>query len=356
MKRWLTIACLCAVSFSLCGKEELASNKEVTVEGMDQSLQYLYKILSLRNWQATQNRKTVQLSAEDDIFIHFSTEDQLERIVGKYWADAPQFVILKIDSNKLEGRLVFEINPGGTAKYYHLYDGFIPFSSIVESKIVYQQPIEICDLQKLDIVQVGHPVLRQAARELSVGEITSPEIQDLIETMKTTMRAAPGVGLAAPQIGKSLQLAVIEDMDHNHLNAKQLAERNRYPVLFHVIINPRLYIEEPTDNAEFFEGCISVPEFVGIVPRAKSVRVECLNERGEPVVIQAQGWYARILQHEIDHLNGTLYIDRAQLPTLITIENYVKLYKDKSIKEIQAALFSNNETPAHHVKRTLQVP
>lgn len=294
---------------------------------INQSPRYLYKILSLRNWLATQNRKTVQLSAEDNAFIHFSTEDQLERIVGKYWSDAPQLVILKIDSTKLEGRLAFETNAGGTTKYYHLYDGFIPFNSILESKIVYQQPIEVCDRQNLDIVQVGHPVLRQTARELSVEEIISPEIQTLIETMKATMRAAPGVGLAAPQIGKSLQLVVIEDMDHSHLSAEQLAERDRHPVPFHVIINPRIYIEESTDKAEFFEGCLSVPEFLGVVPRAKSVRVDCLNERGEPIVIQAKGWYARALQHEIDHLNGTLFIDKAQLPTLTTTENYVKLHK-----------------------------
>ena len=344
MKNWLTIACLCAVSFSLVGNEKPATNKAITMEETNQSPQYLYKILSLRNWQASQSRKTAQLSAEDDAFIHFSTQDQLERIIGKYWADAPQLVILKIDSNKLEGSLVFETNPGGTTQYYHLYDGFIPFNSIVESRIVYQQPVDICDLQKLDIVQVGHPVLRQVARELSVEEIVSPEIQELIETMKATMRAAPGVGLAAPQIGKPLQLAVIEDMDHSHLNAEQLAVRDRSLVPFHVIINPRLYIEESTDNTEFFEGCLSVPEFIGIVPRAKSVRVECLNERGEPVVIQAKGWYARILQHEIDHLNSTLYIDKAQLPTLMTTENYVKLYKDKSVQEIQAALFLNDET------------
>lgn len=193
-------------------------------------------------------------------------------------------------------------------------------------------------MQKLDIVQVGDPVLRQVARELSLKEIASPEIQDLIEMMKATMRAAPGVGLAAPQIGKSLQLVVIEDMDQSHLNAKQLAERNRYLVPFHVIINPRMCIEEATKKFEFFEGCLSIPEFVAVVPRAEAVRVECLNERGEPVVIQAKGWYARILQHEIDHLNGILYIDKAKLPTLMTSENYVKLYKDKSVEEIQADL------------------
>jgi peptide deformylase len=85
---------------------------------------------------------------------------------------------------------------------------------------------------------------------------------------------------------------------------------------------------------DFFEGCLSVPEFVGIVPRAKSVRVECLNERAEPIIIEAKGWYARILQHEIDHLNAILYIDRAILPTLMTEENYVKRWKGKSIQEI----------------------
>lgn len=339
MKKWLVVAYLCTVSFSLSGEEKLANNKEIMVEGINQSPQYLYKILSARNWQATQNSKSVQLSAEDGVFVHFSTEDQLERIIEKYWADRPQFVILKIDANKLEGKLAFETNPGGTTKYYHLYEGFIPFNSILESKIVYQQPIDECDMRKLDIVQVGHPVLRQTARELSFEEIISPEIQNLIEAMKATMRAAPGVGLAAPQIGKSLQLAIIEDMDHSHLSAEQLAERNRYLVPFHVIINPRIYIEEFTDKIEFFEGCLSVPEFVGVVPRAESVRVECLNERGEPVVIQAKGWYARILQHEIDHLNGTLYIDKAQLPTLMTTENYVKLYNNKSVKEIQTALY-----------------
>ena len=132
-------------------------------------------------------------------------------------------------------------------------------------------------------------MLRQIAKELSIEEILSPEIQELIETMKATMKAAPGVGLAAPQIGKPIQLAVIEDAHHSHLNTEQLAVRDRHPVPFHVIINPRLYIEESAEKAEFSEGCLSVPEFVGIVARAKSVRVECLNERAELVVIEAKG-------------------------------------------------------------------
>jgi len=204
----------------------------------------------------------------------------------------------------------------------------------------------LCDNEKFVdkemIIQIGDPILRKSARALSHDEILSPDIQNLIERMKATMRAAPGVGLAATQIGRSVQLAVIEDIDHRHLNAQQLADRNRYPVPFHVIINPHIYIEEGSHTIEFFEGCLSIPAFLGVVPRAESVRVECLNERAEPVVIQAKGWYARILQHEIDHLNGTLYIDRTILPTLMTEESYVKLWQGKSVQEIQASLIFND--------------
>lgn len=278
------------------------------------------------------------LPADDDAFIHLAKEDQLDKIIAKYWADAPQLVILKIDTSKLQGNLVYEANPGGTTKYYHLYRGFIPFSAIAESKTIYRQPPDACN-HKLSVVQAGDPVLRISARELSREEILSPDIQNLIEEMKVTMRAAPGVGLAAPQIGKSIQLIVIEDMDHSQLTSEQLLERDRTKVPFHVVINPHLYIED-TDAAEFFEGCLSVPELLGVVPRAKSVRVECLNERAEPVVIKATGWYARILQHEIDHLKGTLFIDRALLPTVTTSENYIKNWKSKSIQSVKADLIS----------------
>ena len=354
MKAWIVLAYICTVSFSLFGNEKVF-DKEIMEAETNQNPQYLYKILSLRNWQATQNRATIALSAEDDVFVHFAREDQMDRILTKYWSDAQQFVILKIDTSQLEGRLVYEANAGGTSKYFHLYDGFIPFHSIVESKIVYRKPIASCDMHKLDIVQAGDSVLRRPARELSSDEILSPEIQNLIEVMQATMRAAPGVGLAAPQIGKAIQLVVIEDVDHSHLNAQQLAERNRYAVPFHVIINPRIYIEENGCEIQFFEGCLSIPGFVGVVPRAESVRVECLNERAEPVVIHANGWYARILQHEIDHLNGTLYVDRAILPTLITEANYVKLWKGKSVQEIQDNLIFNEQVSKTDIPKCTQI-
>ncbi len=174
----------------------------------------------------------------------------------------------------------------------------------------------------LEIVQTGHPVLRAVARTLSVDEIRSPATQQLIAEMRDTMRAAPGVGLAAPQIGESLQLAVIEDRaDYlEDVSPEHLAKLQRSPVDFHVIINPKLTPIGETVLA-FYEGCLSVAGFVAVVPRAESVRVECLNERAEPITITAHGWYARILQHEIDHLNGTLYIDRMETRTFASVEN-----------------------------------
>jgi peptide deformylase len=264
----------------------------------------------------------------------------LERILGKYWADAEQVVILKIDTEKLPGRMAFETNPGGSAKYYHLYDGHIPFASVAESRVIYRDSDKKdARAHSLKVVQVGEAVLRQAARPLSEEEILSPEIQKLIEEMKVTMREAPGVGLAAPQIGLPIQLVVVEDMDHSHLTAEQLAARERSPFPLHVIINPKIYVEGE-EKATFFEGCLSVPDCCAVVSRARVVRVECLNEKAEPVVLQAKGWYARILQHEIDHLHGTLFIDRADLRTMTTGENYVKFWQKKSVAEAQQSLSS----------------
>ena len=188
---------------------------------------------------------------------------------------------------------------------------------------------------RLKIVQVGEPVLRQEARPLTPDEITSAEVRELIAHMRETMRDAPGVGLAAPQVGLSLQLAVIEDAEEflKALTPEQLAERERHTVDFHVIINPKI---SPTgeETADFFEGCLSLAGFTAVVRRARKVRVECLDEHGRPRVIDASGWYARILQHEIDHLRGTLYIDRMRSRSFTSIENFGRYWKAKPIEEI----------------------
>jgi peptide deformylase len=190
---------------------------------------------------------------------------------------------------------------------------------------------------RLKIVQVGDPVLRQAARPLTADEIASSEIQSLIANMRDTMRDAPGVGLAAPQVGLSLQLAVVEDREEylKDVAPAQLTERERAPVAFHAIINPRI-TEIPGATAEFFEGCLSLAGFSALVPRARSVRVECLDENGQPRVIEASGWYARILQHEIDHLRGSLYIDRMRSRTFMSLENWNRYWKGKSLDEARS--------------------
>jgi peptide deformylase len=192
---------------------------------------------------------------------------------------------------------------------------------------------------KLEIVQAGNPILRQRARPLSVAEIRSREIQKLIDSMRTCMHEAPGVGLAAPQLGLALQLAVIEDREEYHKDTSEtlLKERERSPVPFHVIVNPA--IEEMGDEkAEFFEGCLSLSGFSALVARARAVRVTCLDERGKHKVIEASGWYARILQHEIDHLYGTLYIDRMRTRSFTTLENLADFWKGKPVNEIKSEL------------------
>jgi peptide deformylase len=191
----------------------------------------------------------------------------------------------------------------------------------------------------LKILQVGNPVLRQKAQALSKAEIRGSEIQRLIDSMLETMRDAPGVGLAAPQVGISLQLAVIEDRAEylRDLKPEILAERKREPVPFHVIVNPQIRLSDGAPAA-FFEGCLSLAGFSALVPRATEVVVDCLDRFGEPKQLHARGWYARILQHEIDHLNGALYVDRMLSRTFTSMEHLNRYWKDKTAAQVEEML------------------
>jgi peptide deformylase len=192
---------------------------------------------------------------------------------------------------------------------------------------------------RLKIVQAGEAVLRGRARPLTPEEIASDEIQRLILDMRDTMRDAPGVGLAAPQVGIPLQLAVIEDKEEylKGISPEELQERERQPVPFQVIVNPTITVTSEK-TLDFFEGCLSLPGFSAVVPRAQSVRVECLDERGQPRTIEASGWYARILQHEIDHLLGNLYIDRMRTRTFMSLDNFARFWKGKPVGEVRGLL------------------
>jgi peptide deformylase len=192
---------------------------------------------------------------------------------------------------------------------------------------------------RLKIVQVGEPVLRANARPLLAEEIGLAETQQLIEWMRDTMRDAPGVGLAAPQVGLAIQVAVVEDRAEylKDITPDLLAERERQPVEFLAIINPRI-VERSEEQTEFYEGCLSLAGFSALVKRSRAVMVEYLDQTGAERRIEARGWYARILQHEIDHLNGSLYIDRMAMRSFTTLDNFGRHWKKMPIAEARKAL------------------
>lgn len=192
------------------------------------------------------------------------------------------------------------------------------------------------DSMELTICQTGHPVLRQAAQPLSADEIRSDETQQLIARMQATMRAAPGVGLAAPQIGLAKQIAVIEDRPEYiaRWEPAQITKFQRQPVPFYVLINPVVEILDERDTVLFFEGCLSVAGFGALVPRARRVRVSYLDAQAEPQTLAAEGWHARIIQHEVDHLGGRLYLDRMLTRSFAGQEQISTYWADKSVSTI----------------------
>ncbi len=157
-----------------------------------------------------------------------------------------------------------------------------------------------------EIIGPDNPILRKKAHAVHSAEI--PELQTLIEDMIETMRAEPGVGLAATQVAVSRRLAVIEYAEPLPEDAPPDA-RPPEPKLY-VIFNPEITArsEEMVDGVE---GCLSVPGYAGNVLRHEAVTVKALNRRGQAIKIKARGWLARIFQHEIDHLDGVLFIDKA---------------------------------------------
>ena len=172
----------------------------------------------------------------------------------------------------------------------------------------------------LAIVQVGHPVLRRAATRYA-GELDGELLDELIAAMRLTMHEAPGVGLAAPQVGLGVALAVIEDPGGP---IGEVAEaRGRVPVPFRVIVNPE-YAPVTEERVAFYEGCLSVRGWHAVTPRWRTVRLTCQDEDGQNVDEMLTGWPARIVQHETDHLAGRLYIDGARLRSLTDDANALR--------------------------------
>ena len=148
------------------------------------------------------------------------------------------------------------------------------------------------------IVTVPNLVLRQKARKV---EDFGDDLQTLIDDMVETMRDAPGVGLAAPQVNVSQRVIVVEFGDENDENA---------PAKLYAVVNPEI-IKPSREMVNGVEGCLSIPGLVGEVERSYTVTVRGFNRHGQPMKIKASGWLARIFQHEVDHLNGILFTDRA---------------------------------------------
>lgn len=161
----------------------------------------------------------------------------------------------------------------------------------------------------LKVARLGHPVLRTPAKPVPVEQIKTPDFQKLLDDMVETMREYFGVGLAAPQVHLSLQLAVLEVEHHP-----------RYPdmptVPLTCLINPVVEVLE-RETIDEWEGCLSIPEMRGNVPRFQRVHVKALGRNAESLDFVAVDFHARVIQHETDHLKGDVYLDR--MPNMRTL-------------------------------------
>ncbi|WP_328778861.1 peptide deformylase [Streptomyces canus] len=179
-----------------------------------------------------------------------------------------------------------------------------PLAELVEELLATDGP--------LPIAAAGEPVLRRATEPYD-GQLDAALLSRFIDALRVTMHAAPGVGLAAPQVGVPLRIAVVEDPAPVPEEVREA--RGRVPQPFRVLVNPS-YEPVGTQRAAFFEGCLSVPGWQAVVARSDQVRLTCEDEHGRPVDEVFSGWPARIVQHETDHLDGMLYLDRAELRSL----------------------------------------
>jgi len=179
------------------------------------------------------------------------------------------------------------------------------------------------------IVTVGHPVLRERARDLTLDELASPEVQSFIDDLVDTMRHANGAGLAANQVGEPIRIAAIEVNDNPRYPYKP-----RIPLT--IVVNP---VIEPVDDelVEINEGCLSVPNLRGNVHRSVTVRVRYLDRHGVAHEEVKRGLTAGTFQHECDHLDGVLFLDRVTDPTTFTTwEQFERFHRAAFVERITA--------------------
>ncbi len=177
------------------------------------------------------------------------------------------------------------------------------------------------------ILAIGHPLLREPAPPVTLEELSSPGVQSLIDDLVDTMRTANGAGLAATQVGELVRIAVIEVNDNPRYPYKP-------PIPLTVAVNPEI---EPldADEVEINEGCLSVPDLRGVVRRRVNIRVRYLDRDGQPHDEVKRGLTAGTFQHETDHLNGVLFVDRVtDTRTLTTWEQYERFHRDAFVERI----------------------
>ncbi len=178
----------------------------------------------------------------------------------------------------------------------------------------------------LKTARIGNPIIRSIAEPVSKSEINTPEIQRLIDDMIETMREYDGVGIAAVQVHVAKQIAVLE-AEEGH---------PRYPeaekIELQILINPEI-IEFGSECVEDWEGCLSVPGLRGNTPRSKEIRVRALDRNGERLEFAATDFHARIIQHECDHLNGKVYLDRMKDLTTLSYQEEYQRYQKTDLKK-----------------------
>ncbi len=183
----------------------------------------------------------------------------------------------------------------------------------------------------LKIARMGHPVLRAKARALHPSEIRTPKIQQLIDDMFETMKEYQGVGLAAPQVHEGLRLfvagfpPVVNDEDDDDREADE--DEEDVPLM--AVINPEIEVLT-REVVEDWEGCLSIPDLRGRVPRARQISVRAYDRQGKKIEIQAAGFTARVIQHETDHLDGVLFLDRMKtFQSLSFLDEYGRFWSNR---------------------------
>ena len=167
------------------------------------------------------------------------------------------------------------------------------------------------------VARMGHPVLRQKCAPIDPGTITGPEVQQLIRDMLETMIEYTGVGLAAPQVYDPVRLLIAGGDEDDEGRAR-----------LRVLINPEITVVDDSELIGMYEGCLSVPGMRGYVERPAAIHVKALDERGEPVELDLEGYAAIVMQHECDHLDGVLYVDRVEDKSKLGFESEIARFHD----------------------------